>query len=236
MEPVEYFIKVVKTSKETDKKMHDEKILDIQASLKILISDDHQLVAEAVSTFLTEAGGFNVLCANSLEETLNILTECPDIDIIMLDLKMPGMVGISSINRVLNAATNSKVVIFSAYADAVVLDRAHQIGVKGFIPKHLTVKSLPSILRLVHSGQAFFPFKPTPQKPLSQNGDQLTEFEVSVVRMIANGATNKHIANETGQTETTIKMVMRAICKKLGAKNRAHAAILGRNVAGEVNW
>ena len=216
--------------------MRDEKTLDIQSDLKILISDDHQLVAEAVSTFLTEAGGFEVLCAHSLEETFSVLNECPDIDIIMLDLKMPGMVGISSIKRVVSAATSSKVVIFSAYADAVVLDRAHQIGVIGFIPKHLTVKSLPSILRLVHSGQAFFPFKPKPEKSLSQDGDQLTEFEMSVVRMIADGATNKYIANETGQTETTIKMVMRAICKKLGAKNRAHAAILGRNVAREVDW
>lgn len=197
------------------------------ADLKILIADDHKMVAGALSDFLTKIGGFEVYCAHSLDETFGVLTELPSIDIIMLDLKMPGMTGITSVKSVLDAAPASKVVIFSAHADTVMLDRALQSGVKGFIPKSLTVKSLPSILRLVDSGQTFFPFKPTHKNPFSQNKDKLTEVEISIVRMIAEGATNKHIANEVGQNETTIKMLVRSICKKLGAKNRAHAAILG---------
>jgi two-component system, NarL family, nitrate/nitrite response regulator NarL len=210
--------------------MRDEPKLNTEADLKILIADDHKMVAGALSDYLTKVGGFEVNCAHSLDETFDILNEFSDIDIIMLDLKMPGMVGINSVKSVLDAAPKSKVVIFSAYADTVMLERALESGVKGFIPKSLTVKSLPSILRLVDSGQTFFPFKPLQKSPFSQNKDQLTEVEISIVRMIADGATNKHIANETGQTETTIKMVMRSICKKLGAKNRAHAAILGQSL------
>jgi two-component system nitrate/nitrite response regulator NarP len=210
--------------------MREEPKFNTDADLKILIADDHKMVAGAISDFLTKVGGFEVYCAHSLDETFDILNESPDVDIIMLDLKMPGMVGIASVKSVLDAAPESKVVIFSAYADTIILDRALQSGVRGFIPKSLTVKSLPSILRLVDSGQTFFPFNPKPQNTFSQNKDQLTEIEISIVRMIADGATNKHIANETGQTETTIKMVMRSICKKLGAKNRAHAAILGRSL------
>jgi two-component system nitrate/nitrite response regulator NarP len=210
--------------------MLNELKLDTQADLKILIADDHKMVAGALSDFLTKIGGFEVYCAHSLDETLGVLTKLANIDIIMLDLKMPGMTGITSVKSVLDAAPESKVVIFSAYADTVMLDRALQSGVKGFIPKSLAVKSLPSILRLVDSGQTFFPFKPMHENLFSSNKDQLTKIEISIVHMIADGATNKHIANEIGQTETTVKMLVRSICKKLGAKNRAHAAILGRSL------
>lgn len=215
--------------------MHDELRLNTQVDLRVLIADDHKIVTDALSDFLIKIGGFEVYCAHSLDQTLNVLNEFLDIDVVMLDLKMPGMVGIASVKSVLVSAPNSKVVIFSAYADTIMLDRALQTGVKGFIPKNLTLKSLPSILHLVDSGQTFFPFKPTANSSFSYNKNQLTEVEISIVRMIADGATNKHIANETGQTETTIKMVMRSICKKLGAKNRAHAAILGRNLVDNDN-
>lgn len=210
--------------------MRNQPKLSDQSELKLVIADDHKMVVGAISDFLSRVGGFDVLGAYSLDETLNLLKEHSDVSIVMLDLKMPGMSGISTIKNVVDAAPNAKVVIFSAFADSVLLNRAIENGVKGFIPKSLTAKSLPSILRLVESGQPFFPFSPAPLVSASERKDQLTDVEVSIVRMISDGATNKLIANELGQSETTIKMVMRSICKKLGAKNRAHAAILGRSL------
>lgn len=209
--------------------MFTEPKYDTDAELKILIADDHKMVAGAISECLIKNTGFLVYCVHSLDETFDILKNHKDFDIIMLDLKMPGMMGIASVKGVVEEAPETNVVIFSAYADSIILDHAIQTGVKGFIPKSLDMKSLPSILRLVNSGQTFYPFNPNSQNTLSQNKDQLTKIEILIIRMIADGATNKHIANETGQTETTIKMVMRTICKKLGAKNRAHAAILGQS-------
>ena len=161
---------------------------------------------------------------------MNALKATSDLDIILLDLNMPGMEGLASIKEVLKYAGDTKVIIFSAYADALLIDQALKIGIKGFIPKSLPSKTLPSILRLVDSGQTFFPFRPTEANPFGKNKEKLTEVEISIIRLIADGSTNKDIANNLGQTETTVKMIMRSICKKLGAKNRAHAAILGREL------
>jgi len=210
--------------------MLNKQLLETEADLKILIADEHKMVADALSDFLTRIGGFEVHCAHSLTETFEVLTELSNVDIILLDLKMPGMNGISSVKSVVDTAPDSKVIIFSSHADSVMLDRALQSGVKGLIPKSMTLKSLPSILRLVESDQTFFPFKPTNKDSFSQNKDQLTKIENLIVCMIADGATNTQIANEIGRTEATIKMLVRSICKKLGARNRAHAAILSQNL------
>lgn len=215
--------------------MLNEQPLETEAKLKILIADDHKMVADALSDFLMRIGGFEVHCAYSLTETFEVLTELSKVDVIMLDLRMPGMNGITSVKSVVDTAPDSKVVIFSAHADSVLLDRALQSGVKGFIPKSMTLKSLPSILRLVDSDQTFFPFKPIHKNSFSENKDQLTKVENLIVRMIADGATNTQIANEIGRTEATIKMLVRSICKKLGARNRAHAAILSQNLVESVD-
>lgn len=215
--------------------MLNEQLLETTTKLKILIADDHKMVADALSDFLMRIGGFEVHCAHSLTETFEVLTELSNVDVILLDLRMPGMNGIISVKSVVDTAPDSKVVIFSAHADSILLDKALQSGVKGFIPKSMTLKSFPSILRLVDSDQTFFPFKPTHKSSFSENKDQLTKVENLIVRMIADGATNTQIANEIGRTEATIKMLVRSICKKLGARNRAHAAILSQSLVGSVD-
>ena len=85
--------------------------------------------AEAkLSDFLSSAGAFDIVPAHSLVDVMNALKATSDLDIILLDLNMPGMEGLASIKEVLKYAGDTKVIIFSAYADALLIDQALKIG------------------------------------------------------------------------------------------------------------
>lgn len=200
--------------------------------LRILIADDHLLVSEAVSSVLRAEGRFEVKLTKDLNGALKHLAEGV-FDVVLLDFRMPGMVGLDSINQVVKAANSSRVVLFTGQIEKHVVDRALEIGVRGLIPKTLPLKSLGSVIDLINSGQVFVPVGSDAPQAVSESGsvDLLSQKEHTVLRFAAEGMTNKEIARDMGTSEVTVKMHMRAICKKLGARNRAHAAILSRELA-----
>lgn len=201
-----------------------------QNKLAILIADDHRLVAEVVSDFIVSSGEFTVDLASTLEEALQKLSVSA-YDIVMLDLIMPGMTGTEGIAKVVTAAADGSVVLFASRVDRFTLDRSLELGVKGIIPKSMPSRSIISALRLVHSGEIFLPAS-TIENRLSHDkkADALNETELFILRLASQGYTNKQIANDIGQNETSIKMFMRAICIKLNARNRAHASMIGRDL------
>jgi len=198
--------------------------------LRVLIADDHFLIADAVAGALRSLPGYQVFIAGSLPEALEQIDANPDLDIVLLDLKMPGMVGLSSVQSVIQKAAPGKVVLFTGKVEKPFLDAALEMGAYGLIPKTMHLQSLPSVIQLVHSGQVYMPMAEPGGHNTVVNTDQgeLTAKELEVLRMAADGLTNKEIARDTGATEVTVKMHMRGICKKLGARNRAHAAIISR--------
>lgn len=199
-------------------------------SVHVLLADDHVLIAEAVGSVLSAHDYFSVDTVENLSDALTALADEKRYHIIMLDIKMPGASGIDSIKRVVDAAKGAKVALFTAHADRQIVMRALKVGVRGIIPKTMPLQALDSVLRLIHSGELF-----VPSRLMQENEDvgpnELTQIELLVLSMAAEGLTNKRIAVDIGATEATIKMHMRAICKKLGASNRAHAAIIAQNNA-----
>lgn len=200
-------------------------------TISILIADDHQMVREVVARFLVASGDFKVCLSESFSSTLASIKNEMRYDIVMLDLVMPGMVGIDTIGKVVSANAGGRVVLFSSRVDRFTQDRALEMGVKGIIPKTLPSASLISALKFVHSGEIFLPFSMIENKLLGEKSAcPLNETELFILRLAAEGLTNKHIANDIDLSEAVIKMHMRAICTKLKARNRAHAAILGREL------
>ena len=124
---------------------------------RILVADDHRLIAESVSLSLSMSEGFDVEISDSLSSTLEKIISEPPYAIVMLDLRMPGMDGINSIKKVVDAAGDANVVLFSANADTHTVARAIEVGVRGLVPKTLPLQSLGSVLRLIQSGQMFIP-------------------------------------------------------------------------------
>ena len=207
----------------------DDEAGDNENTLKIAIADDHKLLADAVSSMLGGEGGFETSCCYDLESLLKLL-ERGKFDVILLDLKMPGMSGLDSVAQVVRAARDGYVVLFTGQVDRHVLDKALELGVRGLIAKTMPLRSLGSIIELISSGQIFVPVGadfPGSTTDL-ENNHGLNDKELYVLRLAADGMTNKEIAREMGATEVIVKMHMRSICRKLGARNRAHAAIISR--------
>ena len=116
---------------------------------RILVADDHRLIAESVSLSLSMSEGFDVEISDSLSSTLEKIISEPPYAIVMLDLRMPGMDGINSIKKVVDAAGDANVVLFSANADTHTVARAIEVGVRGLVPKTLPLQYLGSVLRLI---------------------------------------------------------------------------------------
>lgn len=207
----------------------DDETGNNENTLKIAIADDHKLLADAVSSMLGGEGGFETSCCYDLESLLKLLGR-DKFDVVLLDLKMPGMSGLDSVAQVVRAARDGYVVLFTGQVDRHVLDKALELGVRGLIAKTMPLRSLVSIIELISSGLIFVPVGadfPGSTTDL-ENNHGLNDKELYVLRFAADGMTNKEIAREMGATEVIIKMHMRSICRKLGARNRAHAAIISR--------
>ena len=138
------------------------------------------------------------------------------------------MLGLKSVKEVIAAAAPTKVVLLSGNADTTLVRAAVDEGGLGLIPKTLSLKALVSVVEFVLSGQVFVPAEDTIGRKAAESPGiaNLGEREVSILRFTADGRTNKEIASALGLTEVTIKMHMRAICRKLNARNRAHAVTI----------
>jgi DNA-binding NarL/FixJ family response regulator len=203
-----------------------------KASLRILIIDDHRLLAESVGSYLNDMRGFDVLVALDLASGLRVLRDSSPVDLVLLDVVMPGESGITGIERAIADAAPVPVVIFSGNTTEQTVRTALERGARGYIPKSFPLRALATAIELVANGEIFVPsgfaLQPHPAENSSTAG--LTAREVSVLGMVAEGKTNKVIAYSLGLSEASVKMVMRSICSKLDADNRAHAALKAKEL------
>lgn len=199
-------------------------------TISVLIADDHSLVADAIKLVLLEERDFTVQICNSFETTLEAMQVAPEgFDVIMLDISMPGMEGLKSVKSVVSAAGGGNVVIFSGTTDDDFIWQAIGLGAKGFISKTQPCKSFASTLRLIADGNEFVPLSLARKSQERKSGVSVVdERERLILRSAAAGKTNKEIAIELDTTEVAIKMKMRAICAKLDARNRTHAAMIAK--------
>ncbi len=200
--------------------------------MKLIIADDHLLLGQAVEAALTTTNAYTVTLVETLPALLADLA-ASSFDIVMLDLKMPGMAGLNSVKSVIDAAEGANVVLFTGSVDSRFLSDCVSLGVRGYIPKDMPLRSLDSALQLIQSGQTFIPLKPEANGAAtasSKDRENLTDRELHILRLAADGMTNKEIARDLSVTDVTVKMHMRNLCRKLGARNRAHAAIISREL------
>ncbi|WP_322896381.1 response regulator transcription factor [Yoonia sp. 67] len=197
--------------------------------ISILIADDHELIKDAVALALTQSDDFEVATTRTFSETEVYLGQHGSVDVVMLDLIMPGMNGVSSIGKIVNLNSNGAVVLFSGNAEPRLLQQSIEIGCAGLIPKSLPLKSLASALKFINSGQVFMPaeakFVTSHAKSIN-----LSERDIFILRNVADGRTNKEIAWSLSVSEVTVKARMRLICSKLDATNRASAVINARSI------
>lgn len=196
---------------------------------KLLLADDHELVRETVADFLRLQGGYAVETAQSFDEALELAQREGPFALVMLDYSMPGMDALSGLAK-MRAQTGFPVAILSGTATPDVARRALSSGAAGFLPKTLAPQSLVSAVRHMLAGEVYMPLEFLNDESADQLNVNLTPRERDVLQGITEGKSNKEIARDLDIQEVTVKLHVKTLSRKLGARNRTHAAMLGRDL------
>jgi DNA-binding NarL/FixJ family response regulator len=210
------------------------------ATTHIVIADDHPLfrgaLREAVASVVPEAA---VGEAGSFEELTALLERDADVDLILLDLTMPGISGFSGLIYLRAQYPAVPVVIVSASDDSGTIRRSMEFGASGFIPKRFGVETLRAAIARVMAGDIWIPadvdLSAASDPDLTRLRDRLvtlTPQQVRVLMMLSEGLLNKQIAYELGVSEATIKAHVSAILQKLGVESRTQAVIAAAKISG----
>lgn len=203
--------------------------------MRALIADDHPIYLGAVCEHLARLySGSSIDSASSLSEVMAVLQQGTNFDLLLIDYSMPGMNGQSGVRAVISAAQGAPVVVMSGVATAPEVSLCIGTGAKAFLPKTLDSKIFASALNVVLSGGSYLPAEmfavqsPCAPMPAEAPGEdpRFSERERSIMSMVVEGRSNKEIARQLNLREVTIKVQLTHIYKKLGAKNRAQAAML----------
>lgn len=213
------------------------------AKQRIVIVDDHPLFRGALRQALSTAiSGVEILEAGSLDELSTTLEQTKDVDLVLLDLAMPGVQGLSGLLLLRAQSPEIPVVVVSASEDPGTIRRALEFGASGYVPKSLPVDKIRAAIRHILDGGVWSP----PDIPLDKGADQetrdlatrlstLTPQQVRVLMMLGEGLLNKQIAYKLNVSEATIKAHVSAILQKLGVDSRTQAVIAIGKIGGS-DW
>ena len=206
----------------------------------VIVADDHPLFRTAIKEALeAEQGETNFLEASSFESLQKLVDEYRDVDLVLLDLHMPGVSGFAGLVYLCKRYPSVPVVIISANEDPVVIQRALDHGAAGFIPKSSSIDTITQAIGAVLMGeiwspattQADLPGSNVSETALAERMSKLTPQQFKVLMMMSQGLLNKQIAFDLGVSEATIKAHVTAIMGKLGVTNRTQAVLAANRLA-----
>ena len=207
-------------------------------SIRLIIADDHPIfrgaLREAVSGLFEDA---DIAEAGSFEDLAKLLERGADVDLILLDLTMPGVRGFSGLMYLRAQYPSVPIIVVSANDDPGVIRRCMDFGASGFIPKTLGTEAMRGAITRVFEGGVWTP----PEIDLGAGGDaetadlltrltSLTPQQVRVLMMLSEGLLNKQIAYELDVSEATVKAHVSAILQKLGVDSRTQAVIAASKI------
>lgn len=207
---------------------------------KFIVADDHPLYRAALLQTIPQAfpdDQLSLLEAQSLAEVHHLLESEDEVDLIFLDLNMPGAQGFSGLVNLRGSHPQTPVVMVSGNDSQAVRRKSAQLGASGFIPKSSETQLMIEAMQQVLAGQHWFPNlqRATIDNDLSEIASKvstLTPHQFRVFSMIAQGMLNKQIAFDLGISEPTVKSHVTAIFKKLGVRKRTEVIIVANALAG----
>ncbi len=211
--------------------------MDEAHGYRILIADDHPLFRDALKHALS--GAFEtveILEAGTIEEVTERIEAGAEIDLVLLDLAMPGVRGFSGLLLLRAQYPGVPVVVVSAHEEPAVVHRCLEFGASGFIPKSVNVETIRAAVGEVLAGGVWTPpnleidAADEEDAKLSARLSTLTPQQVRVLMMLSEGLLNKQIAYELSVSEATVKAHVSAILQKLGVESRTQAVIAASRI------
>jgi DNA-binding NarL/FixJ family response regulator len=195
--------------------------------VRVLIADDHRLIAEGIKRSLQEQPDFEVVGEAQTGSQVMPLIRRTSPDIVLLDLRMPGTDGLTSLEQIRRDHPSIKVVILSASSDKSVIQAALAKGASAYVLKSVNPVDLASTLRQVMEGNVFHAVG-LPEHGSGSAAAELglTSREVSILNALARGLSNQAIGRELFVAEQTVKFHLTNIYRKLDAANRTEAVRL----------
>jgi DNA-binding NarL/FixJ family response regulator len=209
---------------------------------RIVIADDHPLFRDALRLAVQDALADVIFDdAGSLKETLDILAATDDVDLVLLDLKMPGVQGFSGLMLMRAQFPLVPVVVVSGSEESSVISRAVSLGALGFIPKSAPVEDMQAAISAVLKGDVWLPENVdlgtqanAELDDLAHRLSTLTPQQTRVLMMLREGLLNKQIAYELSVSEATVKAHVSAILQKLNVDSRTQAVIAASRIDGDL--
>jgi DNA-binding NarL/FixJ family response regulator len=203
-------------------------------AMRVLIADDHPLYREAVQVQVERTfPGAETVLAGSLDEAMARLSEGPAIDLVIIDLVMPGTTDTSGVRRIVEAARGAPVVVVSGTLEPRDVHECIAAGARAFVPKAIDPIVLASALSIVVAGGTYVPTEFLADRKIGEQPgtggartESLAERDLDILRMVVAGRSNKEIARALGLQEVTVKVNLTRIFGRLGARNRAQAAAI----------
>jgi DNA-binding NarL/FixJ family response regulator len=192
-------------------------------ALRVVLADDHRLILEAVQHALDKDDGFQVVATTHSGAEVADLVARHRPDLVVMDLRMPGVDGLQALDQIRARDPATKVVMLSASERPEEIQSALDRGAAGYILKSVNPADLPAALRQVHEGTVFHPGLGGASDSAAESAG-LTDREVTIVRALARGLSNKEISQELWITEETVKFHLRNVYRKLDVANRTGAA------------
>lgn len=211
-----------------------------KAVATILIVDDHPLYRDALESALELMFTEAVICkASSLGDAVQTITDGLVPDLVMFDLKLPDVSGISGFCKLRKLVPQAHILVISSLASVDLVQSLMAEGASGFLPKDASAQKLQSVLQRIIEGQTFVAEEyrvsegdpaEIPDRELHPVLQELTPQQKRIMKLICTGKPNKQIAYELSLAEATVKAHITALLRRLGVRNRTQAVVLVEGV------
>jgi len=195
------------------------------APIRIMIVDDHPIVRLGISALFGSSKEIEVVAqAGSGEEAVS-LHAIHHPDVILMDLRLPGINGVETIRRIRSQGPQARLIVLTTYEGDEDIYQALEAGAAGYLIKDMSQENLFNAVRRVHAGGRYLPSTISEALASRMPDSSLSKRERDVLKLMAQGKSNYEIANELGITEGTVKCHVSVILNRLNVRDRTQAVV-----------
>lgn len=195
--------------------------------IRVFSVDDHPLLREGIAALVNNQPDMEMVGEAATGGEAIQLFKQHQPDVTLLDLRLPDMSGIDTLIAIRTAFPDARIIMLTTFEGDVEIQRALQAGARGYLLKNMPPSELLDVIRQVHAGKKRIPAAIASQLAEHLSDETLTHREIEVLKEVAGGNRNRHIAEKLFISEETVKVHIKHIMEKLGAADRTQAVAIG---------